>query len=354
MCIDYRELNALTIKDKYPIPLIDDLLDELHGSLYFSKLDLRSGYHQILMQPGDIEKTAFRTHEGHYEFLVMPFGLTNAPTTFQSLMNDVFKPHLRKFVLVFFDDILIYSKIWEAHLAHLKVVFEVIQNWLAQKTVKELRGFLGLTGYYRKFVPGYGKICQPLYHLTKKDGFHWTAETQQAFDKLKLAMISPQVLALPDFSKPFKVECDASGCGIGAVLFTRDCNAISYPYNGWIDDLRRSTEQDEWIVAKKKEVVESAMNGIGGSSLGKYTVDNGFLLYKKMVVLSPHSMWRRKILKEHHCTPSAGHQGVLKTYYRIKMSFFWQGMKKDIQNYVADCQVCQQNKVETIAPPGLL
>ncbi|KAM1116280.1 hypothetical protein TB2_006707 [Malus domestica] len=433
MCIDYRELNALTIKDKYAIPLIDDLLDELHGSLYFSKLDLRSGYHQILMQPGDIEKTAFWIHEGHYEFLVMPFGLTNAPATFQSLMNDVFKPHLRKFVLVFFDDILIYSKTWEAHLAQLNVVFEVIQNWPAPKTVKELRGFLGLTCYYRKFVPGYGKICQPLYHLTKKDGFHWTAETQQAFDKLKLAMISPQVLALPNFLKPFKVECDASGCGIGAVLqqggrpiafsnqhfiiktdhsslkyflhqrantafqqkwvskllgydyeiqlkngsqnaaadslsrlhgvtqlhepalrFTRDCNAISYPYNGWIDDLRRSTEQDEWIVAKKKEVVESAMNGTGGSSLGKYTVDNGFLLYKKRVVLSPHSVWRRKILEEHHCTPSAGHQGVLKTYYRINRSFYWQGMKKDIQNYVADCQVCQQNKVETIAPPGLL
>ncbi|KAM1757694.1 hypothetical protein ACFX11_006922 [Malus domestica] len=358
MCIDYRELNALTIKDKYPIPLIDDLLDELHGSLYFSKLDLRSGYHQILMQPGDIEKTAFRTHEGHYEFLVMPFGPTNAPATFQSLMNDVFKPHLWKFVLVFFDDILIY-----------------------------------------RVAPDPGKI-------------------QQAFDKLKLAMISPQVLALLDFSKPFKVECDASGCGIGAVLqqggrpiafsnqllsprnqalstyereliamvsaiqfkngsqnaaadslsrlhgvtqlhepalkFTRDCNAISYPYNGWIDELRRSTEQDEWIVAKKKEVVESAMNGTGGSSLGKYTVDNGFLLYKKRVVLSPHSVWRRNILEEHHCTPSAGHQGVLKTYYRIKRSFYWQGMKKDIQNYVADCQVCQQNKVETIAPPGLL
>ncbi|GKB87899.1 putative mitochondrial protein [Tanacetum coccineum] len=192
MCIDYRQLNKHTIKDKFPIPVIEELIDELNGSVVFSKLDLRSGYHQIRMKEDDICKTAFRTHEGHYEFLVMPFGLTNAPSTFQSLMNTVFKAFLRKFVLVFFDDILIYSKNLKEHLEYFGHIIS------AQGVSTDLSKIEAMQKW-----PIPSTLNQPLVALTKKDAFKWNPSAELAYHKLKEAMVQALVLALPNFDQEF-------------------------------------------------------------------------------------------------------------------------------------------------------
>ena len=216
LCIDYHELNKVTIKNKYPLPRVDDLFDQLQGATIFSKIDLRSGYHQLKVSELDIPKTAFRTRYGHYEFLVMPFGLTNAPAVFMDLMNRVFKEYLDKFVIVFIDDILIYSHDQEEHCKHLRIVLQILRDkklfakfkkcefwlekisflghvvskegisvdpekvkavsaWPRPANVSEVRSFLGLAGYYRKFVEGYSKISTPLTTLTRKNvKFAWT------------------------------------------------------------------------------------------------------------------------------------------------------------------------------------
>ncbi|GJU15336.1 putative reverse transcriptase domain-containing protein [Tanacetum coccineum] len=232
MCIDYRELNKLTVKNRYPLPRIDDLFDQLQGSQFFSKIDLRSGYHQLRVHEDDIPKTAFRTRYGHFEFTVMPFGLTNAPAVFMDLMNRVCRPYLDKFVIVFIDDILIYSKTQEEHfLGHVingngihvdPSKIEAVKNWKAPRTPTEVRSFLGLAGYYRRFIENFSKIAKSLTILTQKcKTFHWGGEQELAFQTLKDKLCNTHVLALLNGPEDIVVYCDASGIGLGCVLMQR-------------------------------------------------------------------------------------------------------------------------------------
>ncbi|KAJ3704742.1 hypothetical protein LUZ61_008447 [Rhynchospora tenuis] len=205
LCIDYRELNKVTVPNRYPLPRIDDLFDQLQGSQAYSKIDLRSGYHQLRIRPSDVPKTAFRTRYGHYEFLVMSFGLTNAPAYFMNLMNRVFEDYLDSFVVVFIDDILIYSKSVEEHEHHLRDGLAVdpqkivaVTEWKPPTTVTEVHSFLGLAGYYRRFVEGFSRIALPMTQLLHKGvKFEWTPARQKSFEELKGRLVTAPVLAMP-------------------------------------------------------------------------------------------------------------------------------------------------------------
>ncbi|WVZ52781.1 hypothetical protein U9M48_003803 [Paspalum notatum var. saurae] len=269
MCVDYRALNDVTIKNKYPLPRIDDLFDQLQGACVFSKIDLRSGYHQMKIRPSDIPKTAFVSRFGLYEYTVMSFGLTNAPAYFMNLMNKVFMEYLDKFVVVFIDDILIYSKTEEEHEEHLRLVLQKLRehklyaklskcefwldqvpflghivskggimvdpsknrsvmDWKVPEVMKEVRGFLGLARYYRRFIESFSWIAKPMTSLLEKGvPFIWTKERQAAFDELKKRLTTAPVLTLPDLTKSFTVYCDASKEGLGCVLM-QEGKVIAY------------------------------------------------------------------------------------------------------------------------------
>nr|CAD39902.2 OSJNBa0065B15.6 [Oryza sativa Japonica Group] len=269
MCVDYRALNDVTIKNKYPLPRIDDLFDQLKGATVFSKIDLRSGYHQLRIKEEDIPKTAFTTRYGLFECTVMSFGLTNAPAFFMNLMNKVFMEYLDKFVVVFIDDILIYSRTKEVHEEHLCLALEKLRehqlyakfskcefwlsevkflghvisaggvavdpsnvesvtNWKQPKTVSEIRNFLGLAGYYRRFIENFSKIAKPMTRLLQKDvKYKWSEECEQSFQELKNRLISAPILILPGPKKGFQVYCDASKLGLGCVLM-QDGKVVAY------------------------------------------------------------------------------------------------------------------------------
>ncbi|KAH9706417.1 Endonuclease [Citrus sinensis] len=290
MCIDYRALNKITIKNKYLIPLIADLFDQLGSARYFTKLDLRSEYYQVRIAKGDEPKTTCVTRYGSFEFLVMLFGLINAPATFCTLMNKVLQPFLDRFVVVYLDDIVVYSTTLEEHAQHLRQVLQVLRNnelylklekcsfsqreveflgrkiadgkliiedskvkaileWQPPTNVPELRSFLGLVNYYRRFIKGYSAKAVPLTELLKKNRtWHWSKECQRAFGELKKAISEQPVLALPDHTKPFEVQTDASDFAIGKVLM-QEGHPIAFESRKLNDTERRYTVQEKEMTA---------------------------------------------------------------------------------------------------------
>ena len=260
MCIDYRQINKVTVKNKYPLPRIWDLFDLLKGASVFSKIDLQSGYYQLRVKEVDVPKTAFRTCYCHYEFLVMPFGLTNAPAAFVDLMNRVFYPYLDQFVVVFIDDILVYSKDANDHEQHLRIVLQILRenqlfaklskcdfwlkevsflghivsaegirvdlvkviavmNWKPPRNVTEVRSFLGLAGYYRRFVQGFSVIASSLTRLLRKGvKFEWDDKCQSSFERLKEILVEAPGLSQPTSGRDYTMYSDASRIGLRCVL----------------------------------------------------------------------------------------------------------------------------------------
>nr|CAE04051.2 OSJNBb0062B06.9 [Oryza sativa Japonica Group] len=514
MVIDYRVLNEVTMKNKYPLPRINDLFDQLKGARVFSKIDLRSGYHQLKIRSEDIPKTAFSTRYGLYEFTVMSFGLTNAPAFFMNLMNKIFMEYLDQFVVVFIDDILIYSKNEEEHAEHLRLIMEKLRDhqlfakfskcefwldrvaflghvissngvevdpskveavlaWNPPKNVSEIRSFLGLAGYYRRFIEGLSKLARPMIELLKKEKkFEWSAACEDGFQEMKKRLTTAPVLTLPDIRKDFEIFCDASRQGLECVLMQErkvvayasrqlrphevnypthdlelaavvhalkiwrhylignrcevytDHKSLKYIFTQtelnmrqrrWLelikdydlgihyhsgkanvvaDALSRKTycnvaqtwpDQDHLCRELEKLRLAVVQSGVPASLTVQPTLesqireaqkddegikglikriqekkgtdfsidDQGTVWCGPRICVPAKKELRDLILKEAHESAYSIHPGSTKMYQDIKAYFWWAGMKRDVTEYVALCDICQRVKAEYQRPAGL-
>ncbi|GJY49110.1 putative reverse transcriptase domain-containing protein [Tanacetum coccineum] len=413
MCIDYRKLNKLMVKNRYPLPRIDDLFDQLQGSCVYSKIDMRSGYHQLRIREEDIPITAFRTRYGHYEFQVMPFGLTNAPAVFMDLMNRVCKPYLDKIVIVFIDDILIYSKSKEEHEEHLKIIFGLLK--------KEQ-----LYAKFSKFIEGFSLISKPLTKLTQKNKkFEWGEEEEEAFNMLKHKLCIAPILSLPEGTEDFVVYCDASIKGFGAVLMQREkviayasrqlkkheenymthdleLGAVIFALRLWrhylygtkcvvytnhkslqyiLDQKELNMRQRRWIELLsdydceiryhpgKANAVADALSRkerekplrVRDLVMTVYPdLSERILRAQREEMNEERRIWlllfgglRDLVRHESHKSKYSIHPGSDKMYRDLKKLYWWPNMKADIATYVSKCLTCAKVKAEHQKPLGL-
>ncbi|WVZ80573.1 hypothetical protein U9M48_028039 [Paspalum notatum var. saurae] len=502
LCTDYRELNKVTIKNKYPLPRIDDLFKQLQGSQVSSKIDLQSGYYQVKVRSSDIPKTAISARYGHYEYLVMPFGLTNAPAAFMDLMNRIFKPYLDKFVvnreehakhlrtvLQILREHKLYAKLkkcdfWMDRVSYLGHTIssegisvdpkkvKTVSDWERPTTVTEIRSFLGMAGYYRRFIMDFANIASSLTRLTRKGvKFEWSEECEKSFEELKNRLVTAPILTLPTPGEGFTLYCDASKIGLGCVLMqngkvvayashqlrtheenypTHDLElaAVIFALKTWrhylygvhseiytdhkslkyiftqkrtkyqatkmdydvninyhlgkankvADALSRKatcnmtivlTEQAELLrdlerlevevrynitevslqaiqikptlqdeILQKQTIDTNLQNlkkGILEGKLAEFRIDqDGLIRFQNRLCVPNDVTLRRKILQEAHSSPYTIHPGSTKMYKDIKSTYWWNNMKREIAQFVTECDICQQIKAEHQRPTGLL
>ncbi|KAL0539541.1 hypothetical protein IC582_023756 [Cucumis melo] len=442
LCIDYRELNKVTVKNRYPLPRIDDLFDQLQGATIFSKINLRSGYHQLRIRDSDIPKTAFCSRYGHYEFIVMSFGLTNAPAV-MDLMNRVFKDFLDSFVIVFIDDILIYSKTKAKHEEHLHQVLETLQaNRLYAKFSK---------CYYRRFVEDFSRIASPLTQLTRKGTpFVWSPACESSFQELKQKLVTAPVLTVPDGSGSFVIYSDASIKGLGCVLMQQgkvvayasrqlksheqnypthdlelavvvfalkiwrhylygekiqiftDHKSLKYFFTQkelnmrqrrWLEKVAHSvalitkqapllrvferakiavsvgevTSQLAQLSVQptlRKRIIVAQLNDpylvekhrlveTGQGENFSISSDDG-LTFEGRLCVPEDSAVKTELLTEAHSSPFTMHPRSTKMYQDLRSVYWWRNMKREVEDFVSRCLVCQQVKAPRQQPAGLL
>ncbi|GKD18356.1 putative reverse transcriptase domain-containing protein, partial [Tanacetum coccineum] len=389
MCINYRELNKLTIKNRYPLPRIDDLFDQLQGACCFSKIDLRSGYHQLRVREEDIPKTAFRTRYGHFEFTVMPFGLTNAPAIFMDLMNRVCKLYLDKFVIVFIDDILIYSKSEEEHEVHLKTILDLLKKEKLYAKFSKCEFWLQEVQFLGHVVNRDGihvdpsKIAKPLNLLTQKNKTYvWGDEQDEAFRILKEKLCNAPVLALTDGPDDFVVYYDASKQGFGCVLMQRGKGIADYECeikyhsgkaNGVADALSRKERHKPRRVRTMSITIHSGLKAKILEAQGEASKDlkapaewlrglethfeqrndGGIYFFDRIWIPSVGGV-KKLIMDEAHTSRYSIHPGADKMYHDLRDLYWWPDIKRDVAEYVSRCLTCSKINAEHQKPSGLL